>query len=211
MRGAPWARLRWETSHRRRIAHAGDILAQDGSWRFFDRGGDGGAAGRVLPDRTVGDRGRDARQGFFSLRRAAQMNSRWRWRLSIRFARIRHDGRSRVLVVNGLYKTCLQALKGGSATTRRCRETPRLPSCPILRRCAVYWWAQNRPGKPVLFCWTDLEISRERRGSHGTIDERGVETQAKLPLPTPPTNAPALDFPHRDGGKGRLRRAVAVD
>ena len=82
--GAPWARLRWETSRRRRIAHAGGvILAQDGSWRFFDRGGDGGNAGRVLPDRTVGDFGRLARQGFFSLRRAAQINSRWRWRLTM--------------------------------------------------------------------------------------------------------------------------------
>ena len=92
--GAPWARLR-SASRRRRIAHAGGaILAQDGSWRFFDRGGDGGDAGRVLPDRTVGDRGRDARQGFFSLRRAAQINSRWRWRLTLRFARIRQLGRS---------------------------------------------------------------------------------------------------------------------
>ena len=70
-------------------------MAQDGSWRFFDRGGDGGDAGRVLPvDRTAGDFGRTARQGFFSLRRAAQMNSRWRWRLSMRFARIRQLGRS---------------------------------------------------------------------------------------------------------------------
>ena len=41
-------------------------------------------------DRTVGDFGRLARQGFFSLRRAAQMNSRWRWRLSMRFAMTRH-------------------------------------------------------------------------------------------------------------------------
>ena len=98
MRGAPWARLR-SASPRRRIAHDGGvILAQEGSWRFFDRGGEGGDAGRVLPDRTVGDRGRDARQGFFSLRRAAQINSRWRWRLSMRFAMMRHDGRSRVLV-----------------------------------------------------------------------------------------------------------------
>ena len=74
-------------SHRRRIAHDGGvILAQDGSWRFFDRGGDGGEAGRVFrdADRTVGDFGRLARQGFFSLRRVAQMNSRWRWRLSMR-------------------------------------------------------------------------------------------------------------------------------
>ena len=56
-----------KTSRRRRIAHAGVIRAQDGSWRFFDRGGDGGDAGRVLPvDRTVGDFGRLARQGFFS-------------------------------------------------------------------------------------------------------------------------------------------------
>ena len=63
--GAPWTRLRWETSRRRRIAQDGGvILAQDGSWRFFDRGGDGGDAGCVLPDRTVGDRGRLARQGF---------------------------------------------------------------------------------------------------------------------------------------------------
>ena len=71
-------------------------MAQDGSWRFFDRGGEGGDAGRVLrdADRTVGDFGRLARQGFFSLRRAAQMNSRWRWRLSMRFARIRQLGRS---------------------------------------------------------------------------------------------------------------------
>ena len=46
--GAPWARLR-SASRRRRIAHAGVILAQDGSWRFFARGGDGGDAGRVLP------------------------------------------------------------------------------------------------------------------------------------------------------------------
>ena len=77
--GAPWARLR-SASRRRRIAHAGGaILAQDGSWRFFDRGGEGGD-GRVLrdADRTVGDFGRLARQGFFSLRKAAQMNSRWR-------------------------------------------------------------------------------------------------------------------------------------
>ena len=78
--GAPWARLR-SASRRRRIAYAGGvILAQDGSWRFFDRGGDGGDAGRVLrdADRTVGDFGRLARQVFFSLRRAAHMNSRWR-------------------------------------------------------------------------------------------------------------------------------------
>ena len=46
------------------VVHARGGVAQDGSWRFFDRGGDGGAAGRVLPDRTVGDRGRLARQGF---------------------------------------------------------------------------------------------------------------------------------------------------
>ena len=93
--GAPWARLR-SASRRRRIAHAGGaILAQDGSWRFFDRGGEGGDAGRVLPvDRTAGDFGRTARQGFFSLRKAAQMNSRWRWRLSMRFARTRHESRS---------------------------------------------------------------------------------------------------------------------
>ena len=75
------------------VVHARGGVAQDGSWRFF-RGGEGGAAGRVLPDRTVGDRGRDARQGFFSSRRAAQMNSRWRWRLSMRFARIRQESRS---------------------------------------------------------------------------------------------------------------------
>ena len=60
------------------VVHARGGVAQDGSWRFFDRGGDGGDAGRVLrdADRTVGDFGRLARQGFFSLRRAAQMNSR---------------------------------------------------------------------------------------------------------------------------------------
>ena len=93
--GAPRAQLQWETSHRRRIAHDGGvILAQDGSWRFFDLGGDGEAAGRVLPDRTVGDRGRDARQGFLSLRNAAHMNSRCLWWLIRRFASIRHDGRS---------------------------------------------------------------------------------------------------------------------
>ena len=96
--GAPWARLR-SASRRRRIAHAGVILAQDGSWRFFDRGGEGGDAGRVLPvDRTAGDFGRTARQVFFSARdvarAAAHMNSRWRWRLSMRFARIRQLGRS---------------------------------------------------------------------------------------------------------------------
>ena len=46
--GAPWARLR-SASRRRRIAHAdGVILAQEGSWRFFDRGGEGGDAGRVF-------------------------------------------------------------------------------------------------------------------------------------------------------------------
>ena len=72
------------------VVHARGGVAQDGSWRFFDRGGEGGDAGRVLPDRTVGDFGRLARQGFFSLRRAAQMNSRWRWRLSMRFAMTRH-------------------------------------------------------------------------------------------------------------------------
>ena len=97
--GAPWARLR-SASRRRRIAHAGGvILAQGGSWRFFDRGGEGGDAGRVLPvDRTAGDFGRTARQVFFSARdvarAAAHMNSRWRWRLSMRFARIRQLGRS---------------------------------------------------------------------------------------------------------------------
>ena len=48
MRGAPWARLR-SASPRRRIAHDGGvILAQDGSWRFFGRGGEGGDAGRVF-------------------------------------------------------------------------------------------------------------------------------------------------------------------
>ena len=84
--GAPWARLR-SASRRRRIAHAGGaILAQDGSWRFFDRGGEGGD-GRVLrdADRTVG------------------------------------------LVC---LKTCLQALKGGSATRWRCGERHGL--CPVL-------------------------------------------------------------------------------
>ena len=98
--GRAWGAAPEGTSHRRCIAHDGVILAQDGSWRFFDRGGDGGDAGRVLrdADRTVGARGRDARQGFFSLRRAAQMNSRWRWRLSMRFARIRQLGRSGFLV-----------------------------------------------------------------------------------------------------------------
>ena len=100
--GAPWARLR-SASRRRRIAYAGGvILAQDGSWRFFGRGGDGGDAGRVLPvDRTAGDFGRTARQVFFSARdvarAAAHMNSRWRWRLSMRFARIRQLGRSSFL------------------------------------------------------------------------------------------------------------------
>ena len=49
------------------VVHARGGVAQDGSWRFF-RGGEGGTAGRVLPDRTVGDRGRDARQGFLDPR-----------------------------------------------------------------------------------------------------------------------------------------------
>ena len=41
------------------VVHARGGVAQDGSWRFFDRGGDGGDAGRVLrdADRTVGDFG----------------------------------------------------------------------------------------------------------------------------------------------------------
>ena len=49
------------------VVHARGGVAQDGSWRFF-RGGEGGAAGRVLrdADRTVGDRGRLARQGLFA-------------------------------------------------------------------------------------------------------------------------------------------------
>ena len=90
------ARLREETSRRQRAVHAGVILAQDGSWRFFDRGGEGGDAGRVLPvDRTAGDFGRTARQVFFSARdvarAAAHMNSRCRWRLSMRFARTRQQ------------------------------------------------------------------------------------------------------------------------
>ena len=103
--GAPWARLR-SASRRRRIAHAGGaILAQDGSWRFFDRGGEGGD-GRVLPvDRTAGDFGRS--------------------------------------LVSGLdYKTCLQALKGGSATTWRCRDAT-ASVLSILRLRAVYSRAQN--------------------------------------------------------------------
>ena len=45
MRGALGA-APGKTLRRRRIAHAGVILAQDGSWRFFDRGGEGGDAGR---------------------------------------------------------------------------------------------------------------------------------------------------------------------
>ena len=50
------------------VVHARGGVAQDGSWRFFDRGGEGGDAGRVLrdADRTVGDKGRLARQGFCS-------------------------------------------------------------------------------------------------------------------------------------------------
>ena len=126
--GAPWARLR-SASRRRRIAHAGGaILAQDGSWRFFDRGGEGGD-GRILrdADRTVG-------KDLWSLV----------WT-----------------------KTCLQALKGGSAdyvAMRRDATASVLSyftaSCRILAGTA-----QIDLEKPVLFCWTDLEISRERRGS----------------------------------------------
>ena len=44
------------------VVHARGGVAQDGSWRFFGRGGEGGDAGRVLPvvDRTAGDFGRTA-------------------------------------------------------------------------------------------------------------------------------------------------------
>ena len=168
-----------KTPRRRRIAHAGVILAQDGSWRFFDRGGDGGDAGRVLPDRTVGDRGRLARQGFFSLRRAAQRNSRWRWRLSMRFARTRHDGRSRVL---GFYSYSVMSV--GIARALGCRGQANLWALDTFRHVQSSKNSSARGCKKkcqwkTRFVLLDRsrDISREERITGQSMNE-GVETQA---------------------------------
>ena len=121
-------------SPRRRIAHDGGvILAQDGSWRFFGRGGEGGDAGRVLrdADRTVGDFGRLARQGFFSCVLCCRLVCK---------------------------RQKVEARLGGVVEKRH-------GLCPVLfYGVAPYTVGACRPGKPVL---TDLEISRERRGSRG--------------------------------------------
>ena len=93
MRGAPWARLR-SASPRRRINHAGGvILAQDGSWRFFDRGGDGGDAGRVLRD---ADRNVIGSNGSYGTRTATGPGDAPKE--SLRFARFSRTGSVRTMV-----------------------------------------------------------------------------------------------------------------
>jgi hypothetical protein len=82
----------------------------------------------------------------------------------------------------------LQALKGGSATTRRCRETPRLLSCPISRRCAYTGIDLENP-----FCFAgqvSTSTSREER----TRDNRRARVQHrphKFTAPHPSPRAPA--------------------